>query len=134
MHLDEIHGPYDLRQTKAIRWIDQYGKYIQDLEDYFRRKISKPKMFENLPFNGKLQLSAKDCILQLTLQEAALRKIDSDDVCVRLAMAVKRYGTKRVAEESGLNRDTIADIAAGRVTPHTKTAEKIEKYLESVAL
>jgi hypothetical protein len=97
--------PKDSKRMEASRWMDQYGQYVQDLEGYFSYVLLKPDLFNTLPFNGRHELSAEECIRRLELQEEALRRLDTNDVVIsELHAAVRSKGLKRVADEMGMNR------------------------------
>jgi len=129
-HLVEIYGPHDLRETEAVRWIEQYRQYVQGLEDYFCYVLLKPDLFNVLPFNGRSEMSAEECIRRLELQEGALQRINTNDLSARLVAAVERHDVQTVATVLGLSRDTISDRINGRIENSNKTTtEKLEKGL-----
>ena len=142
----EMHGPYERKQVAAVKWISQYGDYIHDLEGYVSGVMLRPDLFNGLPFNGQLrELSADECIRRLSLQEAALKRIQGSEIqgprpstitashalSDELQAVVKRKGTKHVGSEAGLNRDTVGDVAGRRVVPQRATVNKLKKYLDS---
>jgi hypothetical protein len=132
-HLDEIYGPYDLRQTETVRWIEQYRHYVRDLEDYFTYVLLNPDLFNDLPFNGRSELSAVECIRNLNLQEEALTRLDADDRLGRLEAAVKRHSVQEVAKAVGLSPDTVSDLINRKVKHAKKTTmEKLEKHLPTL--
>lgn len=135
---------YESAQTAAAEWTSQYGDYIRDLEGYISHVMLRPDLFSGLPFNSRLlDFSAVECIRRLSLQEAALKRMQADDtqrsrpsmaadldsVCDGLRAAVKRNGTKHVMNKTQLSRDTIGDIIARRVVPQKPTIKKLKDYL-----
>jgi hypothetical protein len=143
-----LHGPYDEKQSRAVRWIERLVEYLQDLEGCISGVMLRPELFRKLPLSAHLHLSADECIRRLVLQEAALKRfqagheragvslvvIDSEDkLRERLRVAVERYGVKQCASLSELSSDTISDIMNGAVAkPQEKTREKLEKLFASL--
>jgi hypothetical protein len=115
-----------------VRWIEQYRKYVQDLEDYFSYVVLKPDLFNDLPFNGRCELSADECIRRLDLQVEALQRFDVD-LFGRLEAAVKRHDLKKVAQAVQLSPDTVSDLVHRKVKHAKKTTmEKLEKHLPAL--
>jgi hypothetical protein len=139
----ENNGPYERKRTEAVSWICQYGDYIRDLEGYISSVMLRPDLFSALPFNGQLELSADDCVQRLSLQEAALKRIqagetqgyrssatkDLGSLRDRLRAAVQRNGLKDIVCKIGANPDTINDFIRGRSLPRKATVDRFENYL-----
>lgn len=145
--IGDLHGPYERKKAEAVRWIEQYGQYLRDVEACISNVMLKPELFRCLPLQPYIQWSASECIRKLALQEAALKRIQSEGLpalkgslagCRRdlrkpLSAAVDRFGIKYCAGETGLHPDTVADIVDGRVErPRTKTRAKVEELLAKI--
>jgi hypothetical protein len=137
-------GPYGLKETRTIAWINEYLQYLDNLAEFIVYDMAKPDLFGQLPLNGRWQFSADEYVRRLALQEAALKRIHAelapartpkthdpvDTLLNRLRGLEKKSGVKEIASESGVNRDTINDMLSGRTSrPQKKTMRKLEEYL-----
>lgn len=143
----EEHGPYDAKESRVVKWIEQYLDYISDLERCTAIVMGKPDLFATLPLKGPAKVCAVEYIRALDLQRAVLRRIQSEEARVRgetgddrisilraeVRAAVKASGVDEIAFKTGLSRDTINDFLNGRVKkPHRATVQKLEKYLNEL--
>lgn len=143
-----LHGPYEEKQSRAIRWIERLGEYLRDLEGCISGVMLRPKLFRRLPLSAYLHLSADECVRRLVLQEAALENIQAgqapagtslplkdrqDDLREELRVAIKHFGLEPCAASSKLSCDTISDFVNQRVKkPRKKTREKMEKLVANL--
>ena len=143
-----LHGPYEQKQAMAVEWIEQFHQYIRDLDDCISTVMLKPELFQLVPLHRPRDSSATECIRMLVRQEAVLKQIQGalprstksphsgqskGDIRAQLNAAIERMGIAYCVSVSRLNRDTIADIAEGRVEkPRTKTREKLGKLFTKI--
>lgn len=142
--------PYRPDQTKelgAVAWIGRFQQYLQDLEGWIANVMLRPNLFKELPLNYYRHYSAEECLRRLRLQELALKRIleeeessskappgdvGSSGLLRILQLLVNQLGVKNCARQSGVSRDTINDLLAGRIAnPHKSTVEKLEKFVKA---
>jgi hypothetical protein len=142
--IGDVRGPYERKQAAAIRWLDEFDRYLDDLRKCVSYVACRPKVLEELPVNRSLRLPAGECIERLELQERRLKALWDelssppaqgavrdriDQLRERLGRVIDRHGVKHCAAEAKLNPDTLRDFLSGKINrPRRKTVEVLQKF------
>jgi hypothetical protein len=138
---NHFNGPVEKRYADANTWVEALRNYHSDLCDFCIYSLAAAKQLDELPMNPKLRLSASQCLDCLELQFQVLTRWESEakapastDRLARLRrdlqVPIQKKGTKTVAVETGLSRDTIRDFASGKTKVQEKTLQKLETYVK----
>ena len=136
------------KQIEVVKWIESYQSYIRDLEGLLCGVLNKPDVFRTLPLHElplhpTAQFSGDECLRRLTLQNAALLRLGTEDRALisrvdgpledlrtGLRGAIRKLGLKECAVATGLDRETLSAFATGRIQkPQRKTVDQLVKYL-----
>ncbi|MEQ1935295.1 MAG: hypothetical protein ABL962_15655 [Fimbriimonadaceae bacterium] len=134
----------DQSYEAAVKWLHSYHNYVVRLRVHFACVDEAPDAFSRLPLNGNQRASAKQLVKLLKLQGEVLAarplrlgpsptKINPPDpqdiLRDELKRVVKTKGSKAVAVECRVDRDTLGDFLAGRTSPRKITLQRLSDYI-----